>query len=311
VGGRCGENITQGACGLSPEEKSISRQKCRLRAVGEAFDRLRCGRTRRAFTARRAVIAFGARFTGFTRRALLTGFTGFTRLRRAILTGTAFTRATILTRLARFVGLGALAFEAGTALAIGTEAVATVAAATTEFVVTLAARAIIPGPFVPGPFVPGPFVPGTAIFAIALLRTAILARLEVRLVATFAGMLVGAGLELLAVLVVVEIGIVAEALLLVVARFRRLLMGWLHGAQDTIVVLGVLEIAFRHHPVAGRVRVTRQLEILFVDGRRRSTDLDVGAVALERAIGLMTAATSAATARLATAPALALLMLHM
>ena len=41
-----------------------------------------------------------------------------------------------------------------------------------------------------------------------------------------------------------------------------LLRGLVHGVQDAKVVLGVLEVAFGHHPVAGAGRVPAELEIL-------------------------------------------------
>ena len=81
-------------------------------------------------------------------------------------------------------------------------------------------------------------------------------------------------------------------------------------------MLGVLEIILAHYAVAGRGRVPRELQIAFIDMRRRPTDLHVRTVALQRAIRLIvvvvlvvmpTAATAATAARF---PAPAPLTLH-
>jgi len=61
-------------------------------------------------------------------------------------------------------------------------------------------------------------------------------------------------------LVLLEIVGLVEALL----ELRRDVLR-LHRTQNAEIMLRMLKIVLRHHPVAGRGRVTRELEILFVD----------------------------------------------
>ena len=48
------------------------------------------------------------------------------------------------------------------------------------------------------------------------------------------------------------------------------------GHQDAIIMLGVLEIVLRHHPVAHGARIARKLQIFLIDVRRGAADLHVG-----------------------------------
>ena len=50
------------------------------------------------------------------------------------------------------------------------------------------------------------------------------------------------------------------------------------GHDDAIVVLCVLQIIFRQHPVARRLRIPRQRQIFFGDMRRGAANFYVGAV---------------------------------
>jgi len=209
---------------------SIAGEKSRFRTVSKTFGRLALFAARRALTARRTLVAFGA---GFTRLA------GFARFAGDILT-----RFARLSGLARFIPLAAFAFSAGAALAVRTEAVAAIAATAAEFVVAFGAgfaRAVIAAV--------------AAVSAIVAIGMLLASDLTFRLLAAFAGLLLGAGFNFFGRLVVVEIGIVAEPLVAMLDSDR--LVRRLAGAQDAIVVLGVLEIAFRHHAIAGRVRIAR------------------------------------------------------
>ena len=51
--------------------------------------------------------------------------------------------------------------------------------------------------------------------------------------------------------------------------------------EDAIIVLGVLEIILLHHTIASGSRVAGELQILLVDMRRRTPDLDVRARRVE------------------------------
>jgi hypothetical protein len=63
----------------------------------------------------------------------------------------------------------------------------------------------------------------------------------------------------------------------------------------------MLEICFVLDPVATRLGVACELRILLVDLRRCSTDLDVRAIALERAVAMVVVVSTTATAAPATA----------
>jgi hypothetical protein len=105
----------------------------------------------------------------------------------------------------------------------------------------------------------------------------------------------------------VEIRLVGEAVLLHWGRHRRL-----HLAQEAEIVLGVLEEIFRRHPVAGRLRVARHLQVALIDERRRPADFPLRAIALHRPVRVLMTATlvvmvmTTATARLTTAATLTL-----
>jgi len=78
-------------------------------------------------------------------------------------------------------------------------------------------------------------------------------------------------------------------LLLLILLHLRLLR-----RHDAKIVLGVLQVILRHYAVAGRVRVARELQVLLVDVCRRSTNLHLGAVRVERPVGVVASATTAA-----------------
>ncbi len=82
-----------------------------------------------------------------------------------------------------------------------------------------------------------------------------------------------------------------------------LLRRLVHGVQDTEIVLRVLEVALRHHPVATAGRVAAELEIFLEQLLSRPADPKIGAVAVEYVVAverdpaaMVTNAASAASA---------------
>lgn len=73
--------------------------------------------------------------------------------------------------------------------------------------------------------------------------------------------------------------------------------------QDAEIVLGVLQIILCHHPVAGRVRVARELEIFLVHMRSRAANLHLGPVRVERPVRIVAAAATTTAATSVTAMA--------
>lgn len=65
------------------------------------------------------------------------------------------------------------------------------------------------------------------------------------------------------------------------------------GGHDAVIVLGVLQIAFRHDAVAIGVGVARELQIFLVDVRGRAADLHLGAGRVEGAVRIVSAAAAA------------------
>jgi hypothetical protein len=86
----------------------------------------------------------------------------------------------------------------------------------------------------------------------------------------------------------------------------------LHGAKNPEVVLGVLQVVLRQHPISGRSGVTRQLLVLFVDVLGSAADFDVvRPVGIECAVGIVLRLAAAAPITAATAAATAVaLTLH-
>ena len=86
-----------------------------------------------------------------------------------------------------------------------------------------------------------------------------------------------------------------EQMLLVMTAGVLLLL-CLNGGKNSEVVLGVLEIVFRHDSIALRIGVARKLQILLVDMSCRAANLDLGAVGVVRAIQVVAVSTTATTA---------------
>ncbi len=81
-----------------------------------------------------------------------------------------------------------------------------------------------------------------------------------------------------------------------------------HQVENTKIVLGVLEVTFRHHPVATARRVPAELQVFLEQLLRRAADPDVRTVAVENVIAvewdsaaLVMAHSAAATAAVSTA----------
>ena len=71
-------------------------------------------------------------------------------------------------------------------------------------------------------------------------------------------------------------------LTLPLALLRRLV----HRIEDAEIVLGVLEVALRHHPVAAAGRVAAKLEVLLEQLLRRPADAQVRTVAVEDVVAI-------------------------
>jgi hypothetical protein len=80
-----------------------------------------------------------------------------------------------------------------------------------------------------------------------------------------------------------------------------LLVIGLRRRDDPEVMLGMLEIAFRHHDVAGGLGVAAQLQILVCNGLRRAPHLHIGSVALIDSAQRIASASAAAAPTAASA----------
>jgi hypothetical protein len=215
-------------------------------------------------------------FAGLTRRAfsaLLAAFARRTRLARRTLT--ARFAVTAFTRLT----LGALlaAFELA---AFRTEAIAP-AAATTEVAVALEIA-----------------------FALLALAALLARELALGLLAIFGGARLD-DFTLGRALFIAFLIAVAKAIDLRLHRHGRL-----HRAQQTEIMVGVLEIILAQHAVAGAGGVARILQIAFVDQRRWAAHFRaLRTAALHRAVGILVMMIVMSAARLTTS-ATAPLTLH-
>jgi len=59
------------------------------------------------------------------------------------------------------------------------------------------------------------------------------------------------------------------------------------GRHDAVVMLRMLKIVFRHHAVTRGIGVARELQIFFVDVRRRTADFDLRSGRIECAVGVV------------------------
>jgi hypothetical protein len=65
-------------------------------------------------------------------------------------------------------------------------------------------------------------------------------------------------------------------------------------SHDAVVVLGMLEIILRHHPIAGGIGVARELEIFLIDVGRRTADFHFWTRRIECPVRIVSATTAAA-----------------
>jgi hypothetical protein len=143
-----------------------------------------------------------------------------------------------------------------------------------------------------------------AIAAVAVAATALIAFTACALLWAFALRIVGIGLVVAAVLsvfsafafgpalVIAFIIAVIEAVVLLLLLHRH---GGLHRAHETEIVIGVLHVVFAQHTVARTGGVASELQVAFKNVGGRTTDLDLGSVALERPVRVVVSATAAAT----------------
>jgi len=168
-------------------------------------------------------------------------------------------------------------------------------------------RPVVSGPIVPGPverpaigtvLVAGPVELTILTFALTPVE-AILA-LGCRF-GTFAiRRLGGFGVRRL----VLEIDVVARNKLIAADDLGQRPLG-LHGAHHPEIVLGVLEVVFRHHAIAGGMGVAGELLVALVDVLRGAPHLDaVRAVGIESAVGVVLRPSAPAAATVAVATAL-------
>src|ERR1700722_756740 len=106
-----------------------------------------------------------------------------------------------------------------------------------------------------------------------------------RLVAHARGALLGLGATRRH-LVLVAIGPALALLVLAAVPLLPLLSRLVHRVQNAEIVLGVLKIAFRQHPVAARGRVTPKLQIFLEQLLGGAADADVRSAAVEDMIAV-------------------------
>ena len=73
---------------------------------------------------------------------------------------------------------------------------------------------------------------------------------------------------------------------LLLAVLLALLRRLVHRIQDAEIVLGVLEVALRHHPVAAAGRVAAELEVFLEQLLRRPADAQIGTIAVEHVVAV-------------------------
>ena len=93
----------------------------------------------------------------------------------------------------------------------------------------------------------------------------------------------------------ITVGLRVLLLVLHLLRLRR--------GQNAEIVLRMLKVVFRPNPVACRIRVAGELQILFINVGGRSADFDLGAVGIERTVRVVAAATATAAMAILTAMA--------
>ena len=95
----------------------------------------------------------------------------------------------------------------------------------------------------------------------------------------------------------IAIAVLLRLLLLLQLRIglRILLLLRLDLRENAIVVLGVLEVAFRHHAVTLRVGIARELQIFLIDVRSRAANFDLGTIGIIGAVRIEVSAAAASS----------------
>ena len=75
-------------------------------------------------------------------------------------------------------------------------------------------------------------------------------------------------------------------MLLILLPLELLLLLGLGRAHHAVIVLGMLEIVFRHDAVTRGVRVAGELQVLLVHVRCRAANLHLRSVGIERPVGI-------------------------
>lgn len=74
---------------------------------------------------------------------------------------------------------------------------------------------------------------------------------------------------------IVEITVVEIVALLAIVSLEAVLHLRLRGGNDAVVVLGMLQVVFRHHAVAGTLRITGQRTVFFCNVLCGTANLNV------------------------------------
>jgi hypothetical protein len=93
----------------------------------------------------------------------------------------------------------------------------------------------------------------------------------------------------LAVLIAGTVPLLAAALVAIHLPWSALALlggGLVHQVQHAEVVLGVLEIAFGHHPITTARRIAAQLKVFFEQLLSGAADPDIRAVAIENMVSI-------------------------
>jgi hypothetical protein len=129
-------------------------------------------------------------------------------------------------------------------------------------------------------------VPIKATLAIAPVLSLLPPFARIRLLAPLCGALAGFSVQIVAVFAVV-VGLIGLPEAILCGRRRH---GGLHRAQDAEIMLRVLQIAFRHHPIARGTGVARQLQIFFIDRGGVAAHFNVRPIAFKATVGLVVSA---------------------
>lgn len=95
--------------------------------------------------------------------------------------------------------------------------------------------------------------------------------------------------------VAVRPAVAAIVLALLLHLLLLLLLLELGSAHDAVIVLGMLEVILRHHPIANRVGVARELKIFLIDMCGRATNFDLRTGRIESPVRVVLRSATAPT----------------